>query len=75
MSPVPSEHRQDWLPTEAHEIIKVARQKAKLTTPNMPQHVACLDVIEEGILEGGYPGVLKVCLVEFLLSQNNSIRS
>ncbi|PWA67180.1 crotonase [Artemisia annua] len=46
--------------SEAHEIIKFARQKAKLTTPNMPQHVACLDVIDEGILQGGYHCVLKV---------------
>ncbi|GJT75313.1 peroxisomal fatty acid beta-oxidation multifunctional protein AIM1-like protein [Tanacetum coccineum] len=45
--------------SEAYEIIKVARQQAKRTTPNMPQHLACLDVIEEGILRGGYAGVLK----------------
>ncbi|KAL6984789.1 Altered inheritance of mitochondria protein 1 [Sarracenia purpurea var. burkii] len=44
---------------EARQILKVARQQAKLTAPNMPQHQACLDVIEEGIVHGGYNGVLK----------------
>ncbi|CAO2822872.1 unnamed protein product [Amaranthus hypochondriacus] len=44
---------------EAHEFLIMARQKAKQTARNMPQHQACLDVIEEGILRGGYTGVLK----------------
>ncbi|XP_057545664.1 peroxisomal fatty acid beta-oxidation multifunctional protein AIM1-like [Amaranthus tricolor] len=44
---------------EAHEFLMMARQKAKQTARNMPQHQACLDVIEEGILRGGYAGVLK----------------
>lgn len=46
--------------SEAHDIIKMARQQAKQTAKNMPQHLACLDVIEEGIIHGGYIGVLKV---------------
>ena len=48
--------------SEAREILKVARQQAKQTAPNMPQHQACLDVIEEGVIHGGYSGVLKVSL-------------
>lgn len=45
---------------EAHDFLMLARQKAKQTARNMPQHQACLDVIEEGIVYGGYTGVLKV---------------
>ncbi|KAA8534959.1 hypothetical protein F0562_029962 [Nyssa sinensis] len=45
--------------SEVHEILKFARQHAKQTAPNMPQHQACLDVIEEGIVHGGYHGVLE----------------
>ncbi|KAL5975948.1 hypothetical protein ACLOJK_020277 [Asimina triloba] len=45
--------------SEAREVLKVARQQARQTAPNMPQHQACLDVIEEGIVNGGYAGVLK----------------
>ncbi|CAO2841917.1 unnamed protein product [Amaranthus hypochondriacus] len=44
---------------EAQSVLMKARQKAKQTARNMPQHQACLDVIEEGILRGGYAGVLK----------------
>ncbi|KAI7732668.1 hypothetical protein M8C21_024517 [Ambrosia artemisiifolia] len=58
---VRSLHRTDKIGSlsEAREIIKNARQSAKRTAPNMPQHQACLDVIEEGIVRGGYAGVLK----------------
>ncbi|KAL8234867.1 hypothetical protein R6Q59_020967 [Mikania micrantha] len=58
---VRSLHRTDKIGSlsEAREIIKNARQFAKRTAPNMPQHQACLDVIEEGIVRGGYAGVLK----------------
>ncbi|KAM7509531.1 hypothetical protein LguiA_019984 [Lonicera macranthoides] len=54
-------HRTDKIGSlsEAHKILKLARQQAKLIAPNMPQHQACLDVIEEGIVHGGYNGVLK----------------
>ncbi|KAJ8768694.1 hypothetical protein K2173_023598 [Erythroxylum novogranatense] len=54
-------HRTDKLGSlsEAREILKAARQQAKRTAPNLPQHHACLDVIEEGIAHGGYNGVLK----------------
>ncbi|KAK1437550.1 hypothetical protein QVD17_03344 [Tagetes erecta] len=44
---------------EALETIKVVRQQVKRTAPNMPQHQACLDAIQEGIVQGGYHGVLK----------------
>ncbi|KAK6944960.1 3-hydroxyacyl-CoA dehydrogenase, C-terminal [Dillenia turbinata] len=54
-------HRTDKIGSlsEAREIIKQARKQAKQTARNMPQHQACLDVIEEGIVHGGYNGVLK----------------
>lgn len=45
--------------SESHEFLMIARQKVKQTARNMPQHLACLDVIEEGIIHGGYAGVLK----------------
>ncbi|KAL3839886.1 hypothetical protein ACJIZ3_024477 [Penstemon smallii] len=45
--------------SEVHDIIQRARQQAKQTAKNMPQHQACLDVVEEGIIRGGYSGVLK----------------
>ncbi|KAM1090057.1 hypothetical protein PS2_017407 [Malus domestica] len=53
-------HRTDKIGSlsEAREILKVARQQAKKTAPNMPQHQACLNVIEDGIIHGGYSGVL-----------------
>ncbi|KAH6829380.1 Enoyl-CoA hydratase/isomerase family [Perilla frutescens var. hirtella] len=44
---------------EVVDIIKTARQQAKQTFKNLPQHQACLDVIEEGIIHGGYHGLLK----------------
>ncbi|KAL5537474.1 hypothetical protein UlMin_043175 [Ulmus minor] len=54
-------HRTDKIGSlsEAREILKVARQQARKSAPNMPQHKVCLDVIEEGIVHGGYSGVLK----------------
>lgn len=60
---VTSLHRTDRLCSlsEANEILKGARQQAKKIAPNMPQHQVCLDSIEEGIVFGGYAGVLKVC--------------
>ena len=64
---VRSLHRTDKLGSlaEAREILKAARKQAKKTAPNMPQHLACLDAIEEGIVFGGYAGVLKVSLNSF----------
>lgn len=55
-------HRTDKLDSlsEAHRILQIARQQAKQTARNMPQHQACLDSIEEGIVHGAYSGVLKV---------------
>ncbi|KAJ8527950.1 hypothetical protein K7X08_015401 [Anisodus acutangulus] len=54
-------HRTDKIGSlsEAHEVLKLARQQVKQTARNMPQHLVCLDVIEEGIVHGGYNGVLK----------------
>lgn len=52
--------------SEANEIIRVAREQVKRTAPNMPQHQACLDVIHEGVVQGGYSGVLKVTLLMHL---------
>lgn len=62
-------HRTDKLPplSEARQILKVAQEKAKKTARNLPQHKACLDVIEEGIIHGGYNGVLKVHVAMILL--------
>ncbi|KAL6629469.1 hypothetical protein ACP70R_029234 [Stipagrostis hirtigluma subsp. patula] len=45
--------------SEARAALSMARQQAKKIAPNMPQHQACLDVIEEGILFGGHAGILK----------------
>ncbi|KAJ0772434.1 putative isomerase, 3-hydroxyacyl-CoA dehydrogenase, Enoyl-CoA hydratase [Helianthus annuus] len=54
-------HRTDKIGSlsEALEIIKVVRQQVKRSVFNMPQHQACLDVIQEGVVLGGYHGVLK----------------
>ncbi|URE19982.1 Peroxisomal fatty acid beta-oxidation multifunctional [Musa troglodytarum] len=46
--------------SEAHEILKAARQQVNRIAPNMPQHKECLDSVEEGVNFGGYAGVLKV---------------
>ncbi|CAB4288520.1 unnamed protein product [Prunus armeniaca] len=68
-------HRTDKLGSlsEAREILKVARQQARKTAPNMPQHQACLDVIEDGIVHGGYSGVLKEAKIfkELVLSDTS----
>ncbi|GAV78427.1 ECH domain-containing protein/3HCDH domain-containing protein/3HCDH_N domain-containing protein [Cephalotus follicularis] len=68
-------HRTDKLGSlsEAREILKTAREQAKKTARNMPQHLVCLDVIEEGIVHGGYNGVLKEAKVfkEIVLSDTS----
>lgn len=46
--------------SEALEIIKGARKLTRQSTQNMPQYQACLDAIEDGIIHGGYSGVLRV---------------
>lgn len=55
-------HRTDKLGSlpEALEILKVSRLQARKTVPHLPQHLACLDAIEEGIVRGGYSGLIKV---------------
>ncbi|KAL6889059.1 hypothetical protein ACP4OV_010085 [Aristida adscensionis] len=45
--------------SEAGAVLSIARQQVKKISANMPQHLACLDVIEEGLLFGGHAGVLK----------------
>ncbi|KAE9600314.1 hypothetical protein Lal_00045574 [Lupinus albus] len=54
-------HRTDKLGSlsEAREVLKIARQNAKKTAPNLPQHQACIDLIELGIVRGGYSGLLR----------------
>ncbi|KAK4793477.1 hypothetical protein SAY86_023912 [Trapa natans] len=61
-------HRTDKLPplSEARKILNNAREQAKKTAKNLPQHQACLDVIEEGIIHGGYSGILRK-----ILARNN----
>ncbi|KAL8136983.1 hypothetical protein V2J09_002984 [Rumex salicifolius] len=44
---------------KAHEIIMAARKHAKQMAKNLPQHLACLDAIEDGVVHGGYSGGLK----------------
>lgn len=47
---------------EAKEVLEAIRKEVKETAhQTMPQKVACLDVIEQGITCGGHSGVLKVC--------------
>ncbi|KAI3872452.1 hypothetical protein MKX03_023192 [Papaver bracteatum] len=45
--------------SEARQVIQVAREQSRRTAPKMPQHQACLDAVEEGVLFGGYSGLLK----------------
>ncbi|XP_020216339.1 peroxisomal fatty acid beta-oxidation multifunctional protein AIM1 [Cajanus cajan] len=45
--------------SEAREVLSTARQQVKKTAPHLPQQQACIDVIEHGIVHGGYSGVLK----------------
>ncbi|KAH6755025.1 Enoyl-CoA hydratase/isomerase family [Perilla frutescens var. hirtella] len=54
-------HRTDKLCSldEVHDVLENARKHFEQTGKNMPQYQACLDVIEEGIIHGGYHGVLK----------------
>ncbi|KAL9339269.1 hypothetical protein Peur_068284 [Populus x canadensis] len=79
-----SERRKPWLRSlhrtdkigslsEAREVLKAARQQAKKIAPNMPQHQALLDVMEEGIIHGGYNGVLKEAKVfkELVLTETS----
>ena len=62
---VRSLHRTDKIGSlsEARNLINIARQQARKTAPNMPQHQVCLDTIEVGIVQGGYSGVRQVFLV------------
>lgn len=66
---VRSLHRTDKLPplSEARVILRNAREQVKKIARNLPQHPACLDVMEEGIIHGGYNGVLKVFILLYSL--------
>lgn len=59
---VRSLHRTDKLGSlsETREVLRTARQHVKKTAPHLPQQQACIDVIEHGIVHGGYSGVLRV---------------
>ncbi|BAU02874.1 hypothetical protein LR48_Vigan10g013800 [Vigna angularis] len=58
---VRSLHRTDKIGSlsEARQVLGTARQHVKKTAPHLPQQQACVDVIEHGIVHGGYSGVLK----------------
>lgn len=71
------ERRKPWLSSlqrtdklgslnEARQIVHARRQQAKTSAPHMPHHQVCLDAIEEGIVFGGYVGVLKVSSSTFV---------
>jgi hypothetical protein len=49
--------------SEARAVLNAARQQAMKIALNMPQHQTCIDVMGEGILYGGRPGVLKEAIV------------
>lgn len=46
--------------TDARDTLNTSRQRVMKIASNLPQQRACLDVIEEGIVSGGYSGVFKV---------------
>eukprot|EP01018_Ginkgo_biloba_P007979 Gb_20832 [translate_table: standard] len=54
-------HRNDKLEPleEACEMLKIARAQAKRTAPNLAHPQICLDVMEEGVVSGGFAGIVK----------------
>ena len=62
-------HRTDKIGSlsEAREVLKTARQHVKKTAPHLPQQQACIDVIEHGIVHGGYSGVLRVFFISMIV--------
>ncbi|GAU37216.1 hypothetical protein TSUD_144500 [Trifolium subterraneum] len=56
---VRSLHITEKLGSDAREVLATARQHVKKTAPHLPQQQACIDVIEHGIIHGGYSGVLR----------------
>ncbi|MBA0777468.1 hypothetical protein Gotri_005483 [Gossypium trilobum] len=74
---VRSLHRTDKIGSlsEAQQLLRTAREQAKRTAPNMPQHLACLDAVEEGLLHGGYKGLLKEAAVSKELVQSNTTKA
>lgn len=60
--------------SEAREILKAKRQQVKKTVPHLPQHQGCLDAIEEGVVHGGYNGLLKETKVFNQLVQSDTAR-
>jgi enoyl-CoA hydratase/3-hydroxyacyl-CoA dehydrogenase len=59
---IASLHRTDRLEplSEAREILKFAREQTKQRAPNLRHPLVCLDVVEEGIVSGGFVGLIKV---------------
>ncbi|KAK9130913.1 hypothetical protein Sjap_011400 [Stephania japonica] len=81
-----AERRRPWLSSlcrtdrlgplsEAREVLKIARQQARQNAPNMPQHQACLDAVEEGIVHGGYSGILKEAEVSSVLVSSSTAKA
>lgn len=66
---ISSLHRTDKLGSlsEVHKMLEATRILTKTISPNMPQHKACLDAIEEGINFGGYAGLLKVRIILYFI--------
>ena len=53
---------------EAREILKFAREQTKKRAPNLHHPLVCLDVVEEGIVSGGFAGLEKVCYLLFKIN-------
>ncbi|KAK9098954.1 hypothetical protein Syun_025999 [Stephania yunnanensis] len=81
-----AERRRPWLSSlcrtdrlgplsEAREVVKVARLQARQNAANMPQHQACLDAVEEGIVHGGYSGILKEAEVSNVLVSSSTAKA
>lgn len=48
--------------SDAREIFKFARAQARKQAPNLKHPLVCIDVVEEGIVNGPRAGLLKVLL-------------
>nr|TKW07001.1 hypothetical protein SEVIR_7G278566v2 [Setaria viridis] len=53
------QNREDRAPEEYREILKFARDQVRKRAPNLKHPLICIDVIEEGIVSGPRPGLLK----------------
>ncbi|KAJ7973842.1 Peroxisomal fatty acid beta-oxidation multifunctional protein [Quillaja saponaria] len=61
--------------SETREILKIAREQARKIAPNVPQHQACLDAIEDGIIHGGYYGLLREIEISKKLVSSDTSKS